>query len=196
MGRKKKSGKREPNGKLSRKPADVANRRKVAWDMQAQEAIAPVLEARQRLFGLSADEARDQRAGSFIGRLCLMGVKDETEGITLTQYEALCAWENSAKANSMVISGPKSDAAFDPNRVAGRAAELGEKFANRIRAQHHRAEVAVQAKQNELRGTANLFSALYECVQRDREHFHLLGDLRAAANALARHYGLEDRRAA
>jgi len=194
MGRKKKPGKREPNGKLSRKPADVANRRKVAWDMQAQEAIAPVLEARQRLFGLSADEARDQRAGSFIGRLCLMGVKGE--GITRTQYEALCAWEESARQNSMVIAGPKGDAAMDPNRVQGRGGDEVDGVAARIRARHAAAERAVQAKQNELRGMANLFAALYECVQRDREHFHLLGDLRAAANALARHYGLEDRRAA
>jgi len=123
-----------------------------------------------------------------------MGVKGE--GITRTQYEALCAWEESARQNSMVIAGPKGDAAMDPNRVQGRGGDEVDGVAARIRARHAAAERAVQAKQNELRGMANLFAALYECVQRDREHFHLLGDLRAAANALARHYGLEDRRAA
>lgn len=190
MSRKRKPGNRERNGKLSRRKADVANRRKVAWDMQAQEAIAPVLEARQRLFGLTPDEARDQRAGSFIGRLCLSGT------ITRTQYEALCAWEDSARQNSMVIAGPKGDAAMDPNRVQGRGGDEIDGVSARIRQRHMAAVKAVQDKQLELRGTANLFAALYECVQRDREHHHLLGDLRAAANALARHYGLEARRAA
>lgn len=194
MGRKRKSGKRYANGRLSRNPKDVAERRKEAFDMQAQEAMALAIDARQRLFGLSREEARDQRAGTFIGRLCLLS--ERGGGITQLQYDALCAWEESARENSMVISGPKDDAAFDLNRVHGRAGDEDGGQSIRVRARHRAAELAIMDKQAELRGTVNLFAALYECVQRDREHFHLLGDLRVAANALARHYGLEDRRAA
>lgn len=190
MGRKRKQGKREPNGKLSRKPADVANRRKVAWDMLAQDNVSVALEARQRLFGLSEDDARNQQAGTFIGRLCI------AKELSLEQYEALCMWEVSARANSSVIAGPMSDAAFDPNRVSGRAGEASEAYQVRARAQHRKAELVVQDRQNELRGSVTLFAALYECVQRDREVYHMVGDLREAANALARHYGLGSRRAA
>ena len=190
MGRKRKSGKREPNGKLSRKPADVASRRKVAWDQLAQEAVSVALEARQRLFGLSEDDARNQQAGTFIGRLC-MGKQ-----LSVAQYEALCTWEASARANSAISAGPMSDAAFDPNRVSGRAGESNEAYQARVVAHHRRAHKAVQDRQDELHGRGALFAALYECVQRDREFYHLVGDLREAANALARHYGLENRRAA
>lgn len=184
MGRRRKPGKREPNGKLSRKSADAASRRKVAWDQLAKDNVSVALEARQRLFKLSEDDARSQHAGTFIGRLCIGKV------ISRTQYEALCAWEESARANATVIAGPMSDAAFDPNRVSGRAGDGDDAYQSRVRAKHLKAEAAVQNRQNELRSNATLFAALYECVQRDREVRHLVGDLIDAADALARHYGL------
>jgi len=175
MGRKRKPGKREPNGKLSRKPTDVARRNKAAWGAVAQDNVSVALEARQRLFGLSEDDARGQHGGTFIGRLCI--AKEITQG----QYEALCRWEVSARANSSVIGGPMSDTAFDPNRVSGRAGDPSDAYQDRIRTQHREAEAVLQAGQ---------FAVLYECVQRDRENYRLVGYLRDAANALARHYGI------
>lgn len=190
MARKKKSGTREKNGRLSRKPEDIEARRKLAWDAAAQDAVSTVMEARQRLYGLSETDARDQKAGSFIGRLYM------SKELSRSQYEALCMYGESAYANASITPGPKPDTAFDPNRVVGISWEENEARDKAIRERHRKAQAAVQEKQNELRLTANLFSALYECVQRDREVYHMIGDLRAAANALARHYGLEARKAA
>ena len=68
-GRKRKSGKRTPCGKLS---AEETRR----------EAMATVLEARQRHYGVSAAQARDQRLSSALGRLVFTGA------ITQEQYEA------------------------------------------------------------------------------------------------------------
>lgn len=190
MGRNRRNGKREKNGRLSRKPGDVTQRRKDAFDTEAQANMATAIDARQRLFGLSYEEAKDQRASTFIGRLCL------GRELSRTQYEALCMWEESARANAAIMAGPMTDSAFDPNRVAGMSGGENQQRDAAIRKRHKEAEHAIQDKQNELRGTVTLFAALYECVQRDREVHHLVGDLRAAANALARHYGLEARKAA
>ena len=68
-GRKRKPGKRTACGKLS---AEESRR----------EAMATVLEARQRHFGVTAAQARDQRLCSALGRLAFTGA------ITQEQYEA------------------------------------------------------------------------------------------------------------
>lgn len=190
MGRKRKIGAREKSGKLSRNPAEVEKRRKLAWDATQQDAVSVALEARQRLFGYSEENARDQKAGSFIGRLCI------AKALNRSQYEALVMWEESARLNRMVSGGPTGDSAQDPNRVVGRAGEENIQRSAAIRQRHRAAELAVQERQNELRGSGMLFAALYECVERDREHYHLVGDVRHAANALIRHYGLGMEKAA
>lgn len=198
MARKRKPGHRERNGRLSRKQADVAQRQATAWDAQERDSLSVALEARQRLYGLSEQEARGQEGGTFIGRLLIAHrrAKDEAVGITQIQYDALVTWETSARASLAALYGPMQDGAFDPNRVQGRGMGQDDAYAARIVAKHAEAKKAVQERQNELRGRGALLAALYECVQRDRAHFHLVGDLRQAANALVRHYGLEARRAA
>jgi hypothetical protein len=105
-------------------------------------------------------------------------------------------WEESARLNRMISGGPTGDSAQDPNRVAGRAGEENVQRSTAIRQRYRSAQIAVQDRQNELRGAGMLFAALYECVERDREHTHLVGDLINAANALIRHYGLGMERAA
>lgn len=59
-GRKRKSGRRHPCGKL------------VQPETQ-REATATVLEARQRHYGVTARQAKDERLGSAIGRLAFAG---------------------------------------------------------------------------------------------------------------------------
>lgn len=184
---------REPNGRKSRRVASIkveVDKRMVAWDKKAQEIVAPALEARQRLFGLSAAHSRDQKAGSFIGRLCI------GKELSVPQYEALCMWEESARQYRIIMTGPKGDSAQDPNRVAGRNGHENEKRSIEITKRHRSAERAIQNKQFELRNRANLWGALDVCVTRDRDVFNLVGDLREAANALVRHYGIEARAAA
>lgn len=62
-GRKRKAGKRHPSGKLVQPGAAETQR----------EVMATVLEARQRQYGVTARQAKDERLGSAIGRLAFAG---------------------------------------------------------------------------------------------------------------------------
>jgi len=193
MPKRKPPSKREPNGRKSRRIASITvevDNRKVSWTKEDQDMVSVAIEARQRLFGLSVDKSRDQKAGSFIGRLCI------GKELSVPQYEALCMWEESCRQYRIIMAGPKGDSAQDPNRVAGRNGHENEKRSMEITKRHRAAERAIQDKQFELRNRANLWGALDVCVTRDRDVFNLVGDLREAANALVRHYGIEARAAA
>jgi hypothetical protein len=71
-GRKRKAGKRHPSGKLVQPSAAETQR----------EVMSTVLEARQRHYGVTAKQARDERLGTALGRLAFTG------GITTEQYAA------------------------------------------------------------------------------------------------------------
>lgn len=62
-GRKRKAGRRHPCGKLA--PASVGETQR--------EVIATVLEARQRHYGVTANQAGDARLGTALGRLAFAG---------------------------------------------------------------------------------------------------------------------------
>lgn len=71
-GRKRKTGRRHPSGKLVQ-PSGAETQRQV---------MATVLEARQRHYGVTAKQARDERLGTALGRLAFREV------ITAEQYAA------------------------------------------------------------------------------------------------------------
>ena len=71
-GRKRKAGKRHPSGKLIQPRLEETQR----------EVMSTVLEARQRHFGVSERQAKDERLGTALGRLAFVGA------ITLSQYAA------------------------------------------------------------------------------------------------------------
>lgn len=71
-GRKRKAGKRHPSGKLVQPRLEETQR----------EVMSTVLEARQRHFGVSERQAKDERLGTPLGRLAFVGA------ITLSQYAA------------------------------------------------------------------------------------------------------------
>lgn len=71
-GRKRKAGRRHPCGKLV--PASVGETQR--------EVVATVLEARQRHYGVTARQAKDDRLGTALGRVAFAG------NITADQYAA------------------------------------------------------------------------------------------------------------
>jgi len=71
-GRKRKAGRRHPCGKLV--PASVGETQR--------EVLATVLEARQRHYGVTARQAKDDRLGTALGRVAFAG------NITADQYAA------------------------------------------------------------------------------------------------------------
>lgn len=190
MARRRKPGKREPNGKLSRVPAEIEARHRDGLDREAQDAIAVAIEARQRVFGLPLAVCRDQMAGSALGRLCLQGF------ITRVQYDAGMLYLADCDAHSRAIGTPGIVRAQDFNRIGGKDNFENEAKTKAAMARYEAMVKAVRAKQTEIGNMGNLFGALDTVIRRDVMLEHLLGDLRLGLNALVRHYGVGGARAA
>ena len=190
MGRRRKPGKREPNGKLSRVPADVAARRKDGLDREEQDTIAVAIEARQRVFGLPPAISRDQMVGSAVGRYCLQGI------ITRVQYDAAVLYLADCEAYSHAIGTPGIPRAVDLNRIGGKDNHENITKAKAAMARYDAMVKAVRAKQTEIGNMGNIFGALDAVIRRDVQLEHLLGDLRLGLNALVKHYGVDGARAA
>jgi len=188
MARKRKTGKREPNGRLSRTQDGIAKRLGDQFrdmELTERETIAPGIEARQRVHGLPLEQASQPMASCFVGRLC-MGRE-----LSRPQYEAAMLYIEDCANNARAVHAPRQPGAVDLNATKGGSGDY-ENVAKtlRSRARYNDATKAVQSAQNEIRGNGALFAALYEIVQMDRECWHLVADCRLALNALAKFYGL------
>lgn len=159
---------REPNGRVSRakQPADVV-----------------ALEARRRHLGLPKEKLRDQKAGTFIGYLNLIGKSD---GLSDDQYDAAIEYLDLRNAYLRAIQAPGRimDGTGSPTMEITQAYE---DWANRTKDQYAECRKAIQEAQNEHR-RANLWAALDYCIERDERHHHMIGDLRLLCNALAKFF--------
>jgi hypothetical protein len=190
-GRKAKTGKREASGRLSRKAVDVAARLNDAHDKEERDMLSVGLEARVRVHGIEPAETRNQMAGSFIGRLCLQRT------ISRAQYDAAMEFLDANDQYQWAMGSPRSPGAVNLNAIRGAAASKENiPAARQATNRYELALKAVTEKQIELRGTANLYAALQYLVIEDKPLEHMVGDLRTALNALAKHYGLAARVAA
>jgi hypothetical protein len=149
-----------------------------------QENIEPIL-TRMRKFGLTEKDARDQKAGTFIGRLQL------TKVINQAQYDAAQQFLAVYEAYQRALKSP------DALRSGAGGGDQGESatYARWCRGAVDRYEAAIAAvreEQNlhENRG-ANLYAGLDYVVTRDQQMWHMVGDCRLALNALAHHFGIE-----
>lgn len=180
-GRQMKAGrKRKPNaartagGRISRAHAAL------------NENAAP-LAVRQRMFDLTEANARDQKAATFVGRLCLMGTK--TGGIDEGQYEAAIEYKRQRDAYRRALSAPDSLSNASRGGTVERGDEEHAAWCKAVIAKYEGSQRAVMAEQCVLinRGM-NLIAALDYLVLRDQQLSHMIGDLRVALNALVRHY--------
>lgn len=179
-------GKREANGRLSRKRKERTARINDGLDKAEREMISIGTEARMRIYGVSAKLSRDQLAGSSVGRLVLGGM------LTRVQSDAAFLYEQDARAFQMTIEAPSQPTAVDLDRVQGVSHAENVKRKLVIKSRYEKARAAVQECQNAVRLRSNLFGALHECVLMDRSPSTeaTMGSLREALNALVRHYGL------
>ncbi len=159
---------REPNGRISRAaPADVV-----------------ALDARRRHLGLTHDQAKDQKAGSFIGYLNLIGPRD---GLSDDQYEAATNYLNLRQAHLRAIAAPGRMIDSEAGIPTSDVTEVYEEWATDTVKVYGDCRKAIQAAQNENRG-ANLWAALDLCIHQDQHMHHMIGDLRLLTNALARFF--------
>jgi hypothetical protein len=163
--------------------------------------------ARWRVHHVPMEKLRDQMAGSYIGRLCLAHLAsgcDETVGITLVQHDAAQAYLVDRRNYHMAIDAPKQMGAVDLNAVHGRNHAENEakskqsvaRFMGKDNDGKTGVTGAIREAQALVGNTANLWAALDLCVHKDVELRHMVCDLRLVLSALARHYGLGNRRAA
>lgn len=178
-GRKRLNVPRTPSGQRSRaKTAMTENTEPIA--------------TRMRLFGLSEVDARDQKAESVVGRLLMRGRKmgDKASGITEGQYDAAVEYRKQAEAYRRALSAPDSLRSPASGSNVSRSEETHARWCRTVIDKFEASRKAVRGAQCELdnRGR-NLFAALDYMVLRNEQHRHMVGDLRVALNALARHYG-------
>lgn len=162
---------REPNGRISRSgidhgPADVV-----------------ALEARRRIWGLTEKEAKDQKAGTVIGRLNLLGRED---GLSNSQYDAAIQYIELRAAYLRAISAPGRMTDGDAGSGSSHTDEYEQWVRDTVEA-YEKCRKAIQEAQNENRH-ANLWAALDLCVIHDQDLPHMVGDLRLLCNALARFF--------
>lgn len=183
-GPKRKAGKRTASGRLSQSSGEVIARLTDAHDREERDTLSVGLEARVRVWGIDPMQSRDQMAGSVVGRLTLAGE------LTRQQYDAAQSWLTDLRVYRRAIAAPKGMGAVDINAIRGDSTDIERvewyrRCCNRMQA----ARAALQAEQDALRLKANLWAAIDLMLDSDLMLRHLVGDLRLALNALARHYG-------
>lgn len=194
-GPQKQAGAREPNGQLSRREEEVSKR--IATQMKDLERadrdmMAPAVNARTRVWGISVERATMPTAGTYVGRLYLQG------DLTRTQYDAAMLYAEQARDYAIAMRAPPEPNAVNLNATRGGSGD----YENVTRTQrgyteYETALAAVQAANMEPSNRGcNLIGALAHTVLKDLELDHLKGDTRIGLNALARHYKLMERAAA
>ncbi|WEK05753.1 MAG: hypothetical protein P0Y65_05720 [Candidatus Devosia phytovorans] len=154
---------------------------------------ADAIALRMRVFGLSEKDARDQKAATFIGRLCMAGRRNTTDGITEAQYEAateyLAAYANFQKA----VKSPNALRTGSGGGDQGESADYDSRCRRWVQ-KFEAIQAAVQQEQgfHENRGS-NMWAAIDYLLIRDEQHSHMIGDLRLALNAVGHHLGIIQR---
>jgi hypothetical protein len=121
-----------------------------------------------KVFGLTEKEARDQKAATYVGRLCLAGIRSTTDGITAAQYDAAVAFREAYENFQRAVKSP--DALASGNGGASGAEGPGyDSWCNGAVSKWEGIQRAVQTEQgfHENRG-ANMWAALDYLVGRDR----------------------------
>jgi hypothetical protein len=161
---------REPNGRASRAEDPID---KLAIQMRA------------KMLGISEQRARDQRAGSFLGYLAMLGRAD---GLSDSQYEAALTFREVRNDYLKAIKAPN---AVVDNQSSGRPSDAVSddyiRWCAHATARYAAARKAVQEAQNATR-SENLWAALDLVVIQEQPIFNLIGATREVCNVLALHF--------
>jgi hypothetical protein len=184
-GRKRKQGKREPNGQLSRKAEHMQERRAVDEEV----AMSTGKKARERVHGVAAEHSGTELAGSVIGRLYLAGL------IEPEQLNAARLLIDTYASYQRAVDSPRPPKAVNIGGTSGAIpADVSPENATRARSAWGTITGVIQAANNVHRG-ATIYAACDYIVLRDEEQLHLLPSLRLGLNAIARAYGLAEKAA-
>jgi hypothetical protein len=172
-GRKRKAGKREGSGKLQRPTAGQVK------DNAMQTAVA----YRQSVFGISPADAKDQKAATLLGRLCIQGTVSEAQWQAGEDYLRLVNQRHAA------VSAPRGF------RTAGNAALATDEDAETrrywdVKARFDAANDAVEGHAPVIERVARM-KALSIIVVQEVDQPGMHGTLRTALNGLVKHFKTE-----
>lgn len=168
MARKRKIGRREPNGRIQRshEPANAA----------------PFAE-RMRRYGLSEKDARDQKSSTVIGRMYLNGE------LTEAQYEAGAKLATDSADYARCLQSPRGMGIAETLTGSGDEEAAARYVAKVKRAYEGARDVLKRLQERDgLRGTT-IFDAVRFVVEQDLELPHLFPGLRIGLTELAAYYG-------
>jgi len=152
------------------------------------------LEARARMHKLTIEQARDQQAGTFLGRLHMEYLrwkkrKDDTpqpeQSISTAQYYALLQYQT--LHNDWRKAQGVPGAYFEPRLGGTGDEEAHARWSRSVTNACERARQAIMDAQAHDR-TNNLWAALDLCVIQEQYLPYMVGTLRTLGNVLARHF--------
>lgn len=172
-GRKRKAGPREPNGRPQRRSVGTAE----------QDAMRTAIEYRQRVFGISPVDVRDQKAATLLGRLCLSGAVSEA------QWQAGEDWLKLVNSVYSAVNAPRGF------RTAGSMALALDEDAETeryrlIKARFDAANAAIEEHAPVVERIARM-RVLTSVVVNEVDVPTLHGTLRMALNGLVRYFKTE-----
>lgn len=185
-GRKRRTGKREPNGKLSRRVVDKQARRSI--DEQAAMHVGK--EARERVHGVRSEDSGTELAGTVCGRLLLQG------SINRQQLDAATELQSAYAAYQRAIDAPPLPRAVNIGGASGSAPEMSTAQCAKAIGRWKAAKAVLVGLDIANRGASVVNAAVDYIVLQDKYLPHMFGDLQLGLNALARHYGLMARETA
>lgn len=161
-GRKRKVTERYPNGQPKKE--------------SAEKIMQTAVSARMRVFGLSEGDAKQQFAGTFLGRAHLEGL------LSRDQLDAAHSYARTVLTYRTAIQAPER------LRSDGRGGDLSEEeYTKRCKAAVSRFSTMVDAlREVERTEGTNSLGVLEPAVLRDVDMHHMLGHLRIALNAIHR----------
>lgn len=160
-GRKRKATDRYPNGQPKKQTE--------------QKIMETAVNARMRVFGLTERDAKQQFAGTFVGRVHMEG------DLSRDQLEAAHTYAQTVMAYRTAIQSPE-------RLRNGRSGDMDDQeYTNRCKAAESRFNAMVKALRevDRTEGT-NCLGVLEPAVLRDADMHHMLGHLRIALNAIHR----------
>ncbi|WP_332060804.1 hypothetical protein [Bartonella sp. CB74] len=163
---------REKNGRISRAktPREPANQL--------------TIEMRAKHFGLTIEEAKNPLSGTYIGRLCLLGYKQNAAGISQDQYDV--AQKYLEVRNNYLCAKALPSAIYDEMPTTSDD-DARKKWVEMATQQFLTMQEAIQEAQYLYR-QHNFYAALQYLVVEDQSLSYLVNSLRIILNALHKHF--------
>jgi hypothetical protein len=174
---------REPNGRKSRRKADV----KARAAESEESARSVVVEARIRQ-GLPLKWASDPRAGTVQGKLHIIwqGNPDDERGLDADQFEAADWYLIKLNDYLIAMDAPGAHYDRDEERSGTGEPDAHERFCRSARAKWSEIMDALSEANVLGAGKWNLVAALHTMLVQQAMVAHMIGDLRIALNVIHR----------